>query len=188
MTTSNTLKHGAALCLAIAAGSAWSETLKPGLWEVSTRMQSGSGQMEAAMAQMQQQMASMSPEQRRMMQDMMAKQGVGMGGAAPGAGMSVRLCMTKEMVERNEIPVQQGNCRTTSQSHVGKTLKMAFSCSNPSSNGEAEVTIVGPEAYQSKVSVNTSAGGRAERMNMDSSGKWLGADCGSVKPMMMPKR
>lgn len=188
MKPSNTLKLAAALGLAFAAGAAWSQSLKPGLWEVSTRMQSGSGQMEAAMARMQQQMASMSPEQRRMMQDMLAKQGVGMANAAPGAGMSVRICMTKEMVDRNEIPVQQGNCRTTSQSRVGQTLKMAFSCSNPNSSGEAEVTVVGPEAYQSKVSVNTSAGGHAERMNMDSSGKWLGADCGTVKPMEMPKR
>ena len=51
------------------------------------------------MAQMQQQMASMTPEQRKMMQDMMGKQGVGIGAGGP-CGMSVKVCMTKEMVER----------------------------------------------------------------------------------------
>ena len=59
-------------------------TLKPGLWEISNKMQSGSGEMEKAMAAAQKQMAAMPPEQRKMMQDMMAKQGVSLG--AGGAG------------------------------------------------------------------------------------------------------
>lgn len=171
----------------LAGGSAGAaETLKPGLWEVSSQMQSGSGQMEAAMAQMRQQMASLPPEQRRMMQEMMAKQGVGMGGGGPGA-MSVRLCLTKEMLARNEIPVQRGDCRTTQQSRSGNTLKMAFSCANPPSSGEAEVAFAGPESYRSTVTVNTTVQGRNETMRMDGSGKWLGADCGNVKPLAAPR-
>lgn len=172
-------------CLAF-AGAAAGETLKPGLWEVTTQMKSGSGQMEAAMAQMQQQMAAMSPEQRRMMQEMMAKQGVSMGGGGPGA-MSARLCLTQEMLARNEIPVQRGDCRTTQQSKSGNTLKMAFSCANPPSSGEAEISFAGAESYRSVVTVNTTAQGRSETMRMDGGGKWLSADCGGVKPLAAPR-
>lgn len=172
-------------CLA-AAGGAAAETLKPGLWEVTTQMKSGSGQMEAAMAQMQQQMAAMSPEQRRMMQEMMARQGVSMGGGGPGA-MSARLCLTQEMLARNEIPVRQGDCRTTRQSRSGNTLKIAFSCASPPSSGEAEVSIAGPESYRSVVTVNTTAQGRSETMRLDGGGKWLSAECGGVKPLAAPR-
>ena len=173
---------------ALAAGTfaigASAQNLKPGLWEVSNSMKSGSGEMEKSMAQMQQQMASMPPEQRKMMEDMMAKQGMKMG-AGGGRGMSMKQCMTKEMIERNEMPTQQGDCKTTKQQRSGNTMKFAVSCTNPPSSGEGQVTFVSSEAYTMRMTVNTNVGGRPETMNMDASGKWLGADCGSIKPMTM---
>lgn len=168
----------AALCLPAAA-----QNLKPGLWEITSKMQSGSGQMEAAMAKAQQQLASMPPEQRKMMEEMMAKHGAKMGAGGPGGGMSVSICMTREMVERNELPAHQGNCRTTSQPRTGNTMKMAFSCASPPSSGEGEVTFVSAEAYTQKMVINTTVQGKPEKLSMDGAGKWLGADCGSVKPL-----
>ena len=98
------------------------QSMKPGLWEISSRMQSGSGQLEQGMAQMQQQMANMPPEQRKMVQDMMAKQGVAMTGAG---GTSVKVCVTKEMAERNEVPAaQSGDCRHTAAPRAGNTMKV----------------------------------------------------------------
>ncbi len=95
----------ATIALAMATGAA-AQTLKPGLWEINNKMQSGSGEMEQAMASMEKQMAGMPPQQRKQMQDMLAKQGMG----------------------------------------------------------------------------------QAEKMNMDTSGKWLSADCGNVKPLAAPKK
>jgi len=176
----------AACLLGFAALGAQAQTMKPGLWEMQTRMQSSSGEIEKAMAQMQQQMAAMTPEQRKMMQDMMGKHGVGMGAGGPG-GMSVKICMTKEMVERNEIPVQEGDCRSTQSPRSGNTMKFSFSCTKPPSSGEGEVTFVSPQAYTTKVTVNTTATGKAERMTMDGQGKWLGAECGAIKPVGVGK-
>lgn len=156
------------------------QTLKPGLWESTSQMRSSSGEMEKAQAQM----ANMSPEQRKMMESMMAKQGMKMGGG-PGA-MSVKTCMTKEMVERNELPAQQGDCKTTLQQRSGNTTKMAFTCTNPPSSGEGQYTIVSPEAYTMKMVVKSSPQGKSETMNMDISGKWLAADCGNIKPVRPP--
>lgn len=146
---------------------------------------SGSAEMNKAMSQMQQQMASMPPEQRKVMEDMLAKQGVKMGTGGPG-GMSVKICMTREMIERNDMPTQDGNCKTTSQQRNGNTIKMAYTCTNPPSTGEGQYTIVSPEAYTTKVTMHTTAKGKPETMNMSGSGKWLGTDCGTIKPMRAP--
>ncbi|HSV34090.1 MAG TPA: DUF3617 domain-containing protein [Ramlibacter sp.] len=165
------------------AGTAGAQTLKPGLWEVHNKM--SGGQMDQAMADMQKQMAGMPPEQRKMMEEMMARQGVKMGQGGPG-GMSAKVCMTKEMVEKNELPTQQGDCRTTQQSRSGNTLKFAVACTHPPSTGEGQVIFHSPEAYSMKMAMNTQVQGRPEKTQMDGGGKWLGADCGNVKPMGVP--
>ncbi len=173
-----------AICSHAVAASA--QDLKPGLWEISSKMTSASGEAEKAAAEMRAQLADLPPEQRAMMEDMMAKQGVKLGGgAAPGA-MTVKTCLTPEMVARNEIPAQQGKCKTTSQPRTGNVVKMAFTCTDPPSSGEGVYTVVSPEAFTSQTVVRTSAGGTAETMNLDAKGKWLGADCGTVKPMQAP--
>jgi Protein of unknown function (DUF3617) len=179
-----------AAVVAAAVLPAGAQSLKPGLWEITNRMQSGSGQMESAMSQMQKQMASMPPEQRKMMEEQMAKSGVKMGSSGPAGGMSVQVCMTREMADRNEVPAQNGDCRTTSQGRSGNTMKMAFSCTNPPSSGEGQVTFSGPEAYSTRMAISTLVQGKPEKINMEGAGRWVSADCGSVKPFaqQVPKK
>jgi hypothetical protein len=174
-----------AFAVGICAVSASAQDLKPGLWQVTSKMTSAGGEMEKAAAEMQQQMASMPPEQRRMMEEMMAKQGVKLGAGGPGE-MVTKLCMTKEMVERNELPAQQGNCKNVTQPRSGNTVKMTFVCTDPASSGEGQYTIVNPEAYTTKLVVRSTAQGKPETTNIDAAGKWLTADCGNVKPMRAP--
>jgi hypothetical protein len=177
------LRFACAAAAAIAALPAGAQSLKPGLWELTNKMQSGSGQMENAMSQMQKQLASMPPEQRKMIEEQMAKSGVKMGAGGPAGGMSVRICMTREMAEKNEVPAQKGDCKTTAQSRSGNTMKMAFACANPPSSGEGQVTFNGSEAYTSRMTVNSQVQGKPEKVTMEGAGKWLAADCGNVKPM-----
>jgi hypothetical protein len=175
------------LLLAIGASAATAQTMKPGLWEISTQMQGGS-QMGDAMAQAQKQMESMPPEQRKMMQDMMAKQGVQIGLGA-GGGVSLKVCMTKEMVDRNEISSgSQDNCTHTYSQRTGNTQKFSFSCSKPPSSGEGLVTFSSAEAYSMKMTSTVNVRGAPEKMEMQNNGRWLSADCGSVKPIQMPKK
>jgi hypothetical protein len=177
-----TIIVAAAVCACIVvSGSAFSQTrMRPGLWEHSFTMKSQSGQMEQAMKDMQQQMASMPPEQRKMMEQMMAQQGMSMG----SQGRSVRMCITKEQAERDEVPQQEGNCTQQVVQRTANTMKVKFSCTgNPPATGESEVTFASPTAYTGKSIVNTTVDGKPERMTMDQSGKWLAADCGNIKPM-----
>ena len=58
-------KHVLALSLVAVASVAGAQSLKPGLWEITHKMQtSGDAKGQDRMAQMNQQMANMSPEQR----------------------------------------------------------------------------------------------------------------------------
>ena len=173
----------AALCiLALPAGA---QTLKPGLWEINNKM--GGGEMDQAMADLQKELAQMPPAERKQMEAMMAKQGVRMAAPGAGGGMTVQMCMTREMVERNDMPMQDG-CRMTQNTRSGNTMKMAFTCTNPPSSGEGQVTFTSAEAYTSKMTFRTKENGKTETMTMDAQGKWLKADCGNVKPFTPPKK
>ena len=167
---------------------AHAQTVKPGLWEHSFKMKTQSGQMEAAMAQVQQQMASMPPEQRKMMEQMLASQGVGLG----AKGQSVKVCITPEMAAKQDLPQQDGDCKQEILQRSAKSMKFKFTCKGtdgrPPTFGEGEVNFVSPTAYTSKSVINTSIEGKPERMNMDMAGNWLSGDCGNIKPPKLDGR
>ncbi|HEX2545609.1 MAG TPA: DUF3617 domain-containing protein [Ramlibacter sp.] len=175
-----------AAALSLAGLPAAAQTLKPGLWEINNKM-GGNAEMNAAMAEMHKSMAAMSPADRKQMEAMMAQNGVKMVQPGAGGGMAVQMCMTREMVERNDVPMQDG-CRMTQNTRSGNTMKMAFTCTNPPSSGEGTFTFQGSEAYTSKMTIKTVSGGKTETTTMDTTGKWLKADCGNVKPPAMPKK
>lgn len=92
------------------------------------------------------------------------------------------------MVERNEIPSQKDGCKQTASPRSGKTVKISFTCTNPPSSGEGQITFVSPEAYTMNMTMNTVAEGKPQKVNMDAAGKWLSADCGAIKPRGMPQK
>lgn len=165
----------AGCALACASLPAAAQQLKPGLWEISSK--TSEPQLNQALAQMQQQLATLPPAQRKQMEEMMARQGVRMG----GGGMAVQACLTPEAAQRSDVPMQDG-CQVTSQQRSGNTMTMAFSCASPPSSGEGQVTFAGPAAYSSRMTVRTTAAGRTETMTVEGAGKWLQADCGKVQP------
>lgn len=164
------------------------QNMKPGLWEVNNKMQSSNGQLEQAMAMVHEQMAQMTPEQRQSMEAMMAKNGMQMPTVGAGGSMSVKMCMTRDMAAQNKMPIQDvGNCTHKRSAVVGNTMKVSFSCSKPDASGEGTVTFNSDTNYAMKMKVTTSANGKPETMNMDATGRWLGADCGNIKPAVLPK-
>src|SRR5665647_1633367 len=86
------------------------------------------------------------------------------------------------------VPALVGDCKTTQQSRSGNTMKMAFSCSKPPSSGEGQITFVSPEAYTTKMVMTSMASGKPQKVDMESRGKWLGADCGNIKPITPPRK
>lgn len=175
--------------LAASASLAQPAKMQPGLWEQQVTMKSASGQMEAQMAQMQQQMASMPPEQRKMVEQMMARQGVGMGAA--GQPHTVRLCITPEQAERQDVAQHDGNCKQELLQRSGSTLRYRFTCTGENAaTGEGEYTLASPASYSGKASVVMQVKGKPEKMDMTAQGRWVSADCGAIKPRTgsaMPK-
>jgi hypothetical protein len=177
----------AALVLgSVLALPAYAQSIKPGLWEINNKLGSSDGQMQAAMADMQKQMAEMDPEERKMMEQMMARQGVQFSTGA--GGLSTRMCMTREMAARNELPVQQqGDCTHKRAPGAGGALQISFSCNNPRTSGEGEVTFQGDTGYRMKMKITSDAAGKPDVVTMDASAKWIGADCGNVRPLQVSK-
>lgn len=156
--------------------------LRPGLWEHSFTMKSESGRIEAAMAEMQRQLEGLPPAQRKMMEDMMAAQGVKMGQG--GAGMTVQVCITPEMAARQEVPVQtEGDCTSKIDSRTGNTMKVSFSCTNPPSSGQGTYTFRGDTGYDMDMTVRSQQGNKPTTMNLKGKGRFLAASCGNVKPL-----
>ena len=172
-----------ALLAGMAGGASAQQRMRPGLWEHSVTMKTQSGQMEAAMAEMQKSLASMPPEQRKQKQ-MMAQQGVGMG----PKGQTVKVCITKEQADLDNIPQQEG-CTQKVQRVDASTMKVAFSCKGgqgqPPSSGEGTITMQGPTAYTGQFRFKTQNQGKPEQIDMAQSGKWLSDNCGAIKPMPM---
>ena len=93
----------AALCLIALPAKA--QTIQPGLWEVQTQMQGGDPAMAARAAEAQKRLANLPPEQRKMVESMMGNMKI--QPSSDGTNFSMKLCLTKEMVERDHIPQQK---------------------------------------------------------------------------------
>jgi hypothetical protein len=171
------------ICLFTVGAAAHAQSTKPGLWDINQKM-GGNPEIDKAMAQMQQQMAGMSPAEKKMMQDMMAKQGMSMPAVGAGGGMAMKVCITPEMAAKQDMPVQtEGDCTTTITARSANTLKMNFVCKNPPSSGEGIYTFSGDTAYSMKMLMKSSHQGKPVSTTLEGQGKWLSASCGGVKPL-----
>ncbi len=173
------------LCLLGAASAAHAQKLTPGLWENTITLKSGDGRMDAAMVRMQEELAKMPPEQRKQMEAMMANRGVAMGGTggAGGTPNAIRICMSKEQAERNDVP--QGNdsrCKRDTLERSGSRLKFKVTCTEPPGTGEGTFNFTSDKAYSGNMVMNVTREGQAMRMEIQQEGKWLSADCGTLKP------
>ncbi len=137
------------------------------------------------MAQMQQQMASILPAQRKIMEDMLAQQGVNLA-TSKGGSMSVKVCITPEMAALQELPTQtEGDGKTQLGARTGNIMRMSFACTNPPSSGGGTCTFRGDTGYDMAMRVKTTHEGKPMNVTMDGTGRWLSADCGKVHPVPM---
>lgn len=175
----------AGLFLAVAAQA--QSHISPGLWEQQIKMKSDNPQMEAQMAKMKEQLASMPPDKRAMMEQMMASKGIGMSGNAN----TIRMCVSKEQAERDMLAQHDGKCSQQEVTRSGNTLKYKFNCQmgkdgNRTVSGQSEFTMSGTTGYTGHSVTDMTMLGRPTHTEADVVGKWLGSDCGDVKPLQIP--
>lgn len=162
------------------------QTMKPGLWSLSNSVTSNDPEIAQAMSAMQRHMANMSPEQRQQMQKMMQQNGVQLDIGAGGA-LQTKLCMTREMAQRKEFPVQQGDCKQSFTQQSPTRGHIAFTCTRSKVSGEGDLTADGDTSYRARMKIRSEEQGRNQVVDMDVTGKWLSADCGAIRPMPIPR-
>ena len=172
----------ACACAALPAGA---QTMKPGLWSMSNKMTSSDPELQQAMSAMQEHMPNMPPEQREQMQKMMQQHGVQVDIGAGGA-VQTKVCMTREMAERKEFPVQQGDCKQTFTQQSPTRGHVAFTCTKPPVSGDGEFTADNDKSYRARLKIKSEEEGRNQVVDMDVTGNWLSADCGNIRPIAVP--
>jgi hypothetical protein len=152
--------------------------VKPGLWETTTTSEIG-GMASAMPAIPPDILAKMPPEQRAKMEAMMK----GQGSANTFTNQS---CVTEKDLERGLRPenTKEQSCKIDSISVQDKTQEAHVTCtsSHGTSTGVFKMTATSRESYEGTMDMNTTANGHPMTVKATLKGKWLGANCGTVKP------
>jgi hypothetical protein len=171
---------GAFAALALSSFAAAAQGMAPGLWEHNVKFKSQSGEMEKSRAEMQAEIASLPPDQRKMVEQMMAKKGMSLD----AQNTILRICVSKEQAERMEpLPMNKADCKQDVVSRTSNSMKVKWVCGgNDPSNGEGEMRFSSDKAFTGRAVVNSVHEGKPDRMDVESIGKWVSADCGGIKP------
>ncbi len=165
------------LPLAAAAADFTPLAIKPGLWESTVTMKTGSplasippeqrAQMEAAMA-------NMPPARRAQMEAMMAGR---------GQPTVTKVCLTKDSMSKAlDFGAQQRkNCqvKVVSASSTSQQVEMECTMDNNKLTGTMTFEALSPES--GKATIQMSQDG-VTKMSMTFNTRYLGPDCGDVKP------
>lgn len=169
-----------ALGVSLLAAPVLAGDMKAGLWEVKTTRQIVNGQdVLAQMQQMQQQMAGLPPEQRKQMEAMMGRQGIGMG---PGG--TTRMCISEEMARRDTPLVDPDvRCQPIKMSRSGNTTRYEIDCTMDGrrTQGKGENTV-SANSIQSRMDMTTTDASGRHTMQTESQMTWLGPDCKGLAP------
>lgn len=165
-----------ALLVGLSSPLVQAQMLQPGLWELTTSNMQVDGKPLPDMEFMLGQLKNLPPEQRAMMEGVLAKQGITV------AGKGVRSCLTPEQVKNDDIPLQdpQSGCTQRITERNGKTWKFEFSC--PKAQGTGQAHFLSDREFTTTVQGTFNASGVQQQGSMNTRAVWLGANCGTVKP------
>ncbi|MYM74876.1 DUF3617 family protein [Duganella sp. FT134W] len=161
----------------LTAIQAQAQTIKPGLWELNSKVRTGNAQTDQAVSAALSQLAALPPAQRAQVESMMAQNGVSVPQAASDGRLRMTACVTPEMAARKELPLsQQGKC-TSKQTPVAGGVDVTFSCTDPASSGSGQVRMQGDSAYTASLQVTNNSGAGPQQATVESNGRWLAASC-----------
>jgi hypothetical protein len=156
--------------------------VKPGLWEIRTAGLDANGREVPAPEQAA--FARLSPEARAQMAEAMKARGVAM----PDANGATKVCFTKETFEsgRWQQMAAETGCTTSYSAKTDSMWKWHSSCPARQSEADGEATFTNAENYKVKMTMTMPLNGKPNTSTRIISSKWLGADCGDVKPFTPP--
>jgi hypothetical protein len=149
---------------------------KPGLWEVKTIMKSQDKSASDAQAKMKEALKDLTPAQRKQMEKMMGKSGVGFGEDG-----SMKICFTEESVKTIEDQTKNSldsKCETKITEKNSKFFKTKFKCED-GTTGTGTWNFISDSQYTSTIVAKNSQGETSEILHK---AKFQGKDCGDIKP------
>jgi hypothetical protein len=122
---------------------------------------------------------------------MMRQHGITMPQMQDG-GMVIKMCVSKEMAERDTPPSMSRNesgCTTKNFQRSGGSYSVDMVCDGPHMKGVGTIkgTFSGNTSFTSTYDFKGTAGGSPINNHSENSGTWLAADCGGVKPYPLSK-
>jgi hypothetical protein len=81
---------------------------------------------------------------------------------------------------------EETGCTTNYSVRTGNTWKWHSSCPARQSESDGEVTFTNAENYKVKMTMTMPVNGKPNTSTRSMQSKWLGADCGDVKPFSPP--
>ncbi len=160
------------LLMLIPAISFAENSIKPGLWEITTK-----SDLLAAIPRL-------SPEQMQQIAVLAEQHGLEIPQIDNGATTS-KVCITKEMANQ-EIPSyfyeNQSGCVIENSTRNENKYKVDLVCENPqfSGKGTAEGVFSSSENFTAKTSFDSDAQGKAMNITTESSGRWISDDCAGI--------
>jgi hypothetical protein len=154
---------------------AHAQKILPGLWEFSSGDIQVDGQQMPGMDAMLAQMQNLPAEQRRMMEEMLAAQGVQLG------NKGVQICLSKAQVEADELPFQDDPaCTQEIIERSDRVWKFRFEC--PDARGQGETRFISDKEFVSTVDNEYRQGTETGSSRIESHARWVADDCGTLKP------
>jgi hypothetical protein len=151
--------------------------IKPGLWQIQSEREVNGQKAPDPMEQMK----TLPPEARKQMETMMKKRGVDLG---EGGGQ--KICHTRESLDQGRWKGDGERCKTDITSRSANAWKWRSVCTQPEFEMDGEAVFSNPENYTVKTLMNSQRQGKPQAMRMTVTAKWVGADCGDLKPMQPP--
>ena len=156
-------------------------SVDPGLWEGTVTVQREgnlNGAEKAQLEQMREHLSQVPPQYRAQLEQNLAA----MAQNKPMV-FHEKTCVTPAMVKQGLKPKVGKNCTYTMQPKAANSYTMDFTCREEGveSHGSGEMTFA-PKSYQGNVHLVATGRGKSFSSDMSMQGRWLAADCGSVKP------
>ena len=163
------------------AGAQTAPPIKPGLWQVRSEREVD-GQ-RSQIPDMSAHLKNMPPETRRQMEAIMKQRGVDMSG---GNMNDMKICLGKDSVDPSEWQRNQGTCTTDYVTRSSSAWKWHTSCREPAAETDGEAHFTSSDSYTVKTATTMTIQGQTRTTRMTLNSKWLGPDCGDVKPVTPP--
>ncbi len=155
------------------AAGAQTPPIKPGLWEAHSDREVDGKKAPQPAANLQ----NLPPAVRAQVEASMKAKGIALG----GNGVN-RICMTKETLDPSHWQNRGTGCKTDYRSRSGQLWKWHTSCSQPAFESDGEAVFASSESYTVNTTMTMAMRGATRTTHMTIKARWLGADCGDLKP------